>query len=208
MQRIKRKLDIDPGNPRHARPAPILPELRYPWSIREVRPNSPDVDIVHSWMQQDHVKMVMLKDWPLEEWKEEIQAQWDDNFMRPYIVSYGGLDGGYIELYRAERDVIATAVDVHPYAIGMHGAIGELAGLNAGYAVRFWIELLAGVFRSDASCNHVYSDPAADNPIVRALNNRVCEMTGGGNIGDVQLPHKLANLYCFDRTAYDRSVSQ
>lgn len=209
MQKIQRKLSLDASDVRGARPAPVMPELTYPWAIREVRPQSSEVGIVHNWMQQDHVKLVMRKDWPLDEWQKEIQEQWDDSFSRPYIVSYGGVDGGYIELYRVERDVIASAVDgVEPHAIGMHGAIGELAGLNAGYAVKFWIELLAGIFRSDAQCNSVYSDPAADNPIVRALNNRVCEITGGRNIGDVQLPHKLANLYCFDRTAYFRCVSQ
>lgn len=208
MNKIERKLALGADDPRSTRSAPIIPDLAYPWSIREVKPQSPEVHIVHNWMQQDHVKMVMRKDWPLEDWQQEIQAQWSDTFIRPYIVSYGGVDGGYIELYRVERDVIAQAVDeVEPHAIGMHGAIGELAGLNAGYAVKFWLELLAGIFRSDPLCHNVYSDPAADNPIVRGLNNRVCDLTGGRNIGDVQLPHKLANMYCFDRAAYFSTVA-
>ena len=119
------------------------------------------------------------------------------------------MDGGFIELYRVERDVVAGAVDnVKPYSIGVHGAIGELAGLNAGYAQSFWIELIAGIFRADESCSQIYTDPTAGNPVLKNLLDRVCQATGGNFLGKLQLPHKQANVYCFDRAAYRQFFKQ
>src|SRR5262245_6849386 len=126
MQKIVRKLELAPADERGSIPAPVTPALRAPWAIRVVEPGSADVALVHRWMHESHVKMVMHKDWPLDVWEREIEEQGADTFCRPYIVSHDGVDGGYIELYRAQRDVLSLACSVERHDIGLHGAIGAV----------------------------------------------------------------------------------
>jgi hypothetical protein len=202
MQKIVRKMVLPAGDERLGIPPPVMPILPGKWSIRLIQPGTDDVKVVHRWMHQEHVKIVMRKDWSLEEWNDEIREQVEDDFSRPYIVGYDGVDGGYIELYRAQRDVLSRTLEVDRFDIGLHGAIGAVEALNQGYAFRFWLALLEGVFLSDAACGRVFSDPTASNYIVRKLDEKVCEVTGGRFLGEVQLPHKLAAVYAYEREPF------
>jgi len=43
---------------------------------------------------------------------------------------------------------------------------------------------------------------------LKNLLDRICQAAGGKFLGKLQLPHKLANVYCFDREAYRQSIKQ
>jgi RimJ/RimL family protein N-acetyltransferase len=202
MAKIVRKLDLPADDERLAIPPPVTPELPEPWGVRLIQPGSEDVKLVHQWMHQEHVRSVMHKDWPLEEWEAEIREQMADTFSRPFIASYDGKDMGYIELYRAKRDVVANTYDADTYDIGLHGALCDPEALREHYAYSFWMVLLEGIFKADPQCKRMVSEPDAGNTIVRKLNQKVCEATGGRFVGEVALPHKTAALFLFDRDAY------
>lgn len=202
VNKIKRQLDLPDGDERLTIPEPVTPAMPNPWSVRVVQPDSRDVNQIHDWMHQEHVRSVMHKDWPLAEWEAEIREQLADTFMRPFIVSYGDRDTGYIELYRAKRDVVARTYDAGTHDIGLHGAHCEAETLREAYAFRFWLALLEGVFHTDPKCERVISEPDAGNAPVRKLCTKVCEATDGRFAGEVELPHKRAALFLFEREAF------
>jgi hypothetical protein len=172
--------------------------LPDPWEITPVTPTATgEIDLVARWMAEPHVKFAMNKDWGRAGWQEEIEFQFSDNKTRPYIVGQQGRRGGYIELYRVALDVVADYYETPVNDMGLHGCIGETDYF--GYALSFWVALIAGVFETYPDCTGVLSDPTASNHLVCALDRNVCAIVDGSELGEVELPHKRAALFRFDR---------
>ncbi|RDI60323.1 acetyltransferase (GNAT) family protein [Nocardia pseudobrasiliensis] len=181
--------------------------LAEPWELTPVTPSSAaEIDLVAFWMSQAHVKFAMNKDWGRDGWQEEMEFQFSDNKTRPFLVGQRGERGGYVELYRVSMDVVADYYDTPERDMGMHGCIGEMEYF--GYALPFWIVLIAGVFDAYPDCTGVISDPTASNHLVKALDRNVCAIVDGTEIGEIDLPHKRAALFRFERDNFAAAMDR
>ncbi|MFI6172298.1 GNAT family N-acetyltransferase [Nocardia sp. NPDC051052] len=178
--------------------APVLPP---PWELTPVTPSTAaEIHQVVHWMAQPHVQIAMHKDWDRAGWQDEIDFQFSDNKTRPFLVGQDGQRGGYVELYRVALDAVADYYDTPDNDMGMHGCIGEPDYF--GYALPFWVALIAGVFETYPDCTGVISDPTASNQLVRTLDRSVCKVVDGQELGEVDLPHKQAALFRFERESF------
>ncbi|MGO1050182.1 GNAT family N-acetyltransferase [Crossiella sp. CA198] len=182
---------------------PPLPVLTAPWSMALVRPEGEDLDLVHEWMNLPHVAEFWDQAWPRERWAATLRAQLAGTYCRPFILRLGGRPIGYVELYRAARDVVAAHYPALPHDVGLHGAIGDPEVAGQGLAYKFWLEVIPAVFAAEPDCRRMVTDPAADHRVARRLDAAVAVVTGGGLLGEVDLPHKRAALYAYPRTPAD-----
>ncbi len=183
--------------------------LRPPLSLAEITPTSAhEISLVASWMSEPHVKLLMEKDWGVEGWHEEILEQHRDLKTRSYIASHQGREGGYLELYRVGLDVVSDYYENSDADIGMHGCLGPIEYLRQGYAFRFWIAIVDGILATYPECTGVVSDPAANNLAVRALEDHLCGVADGEFLGEVELPHKRAALYRFERERFEAAIDR
>ncbi|MFI9504591.1 GNAT family N-acetyltransferase [Nocardia sp. NPDC052566] len=181
--------------------------LHEPWELTPVTPGTPDeIDLVARWMAEPHVKFAMNKDWGGDGWREEIAFQFSDNKTRPFLVGQHGQRGGYVELYRVALDVVADYYDTPERDMGMHGCIGEVDYF--GYALPFWVVIIAGIFATYPECTGVISDPTASNHLVRTLDRNVCAIVDGTEVGEIELPHKRAALFRFERQNFYAAMAR
>ncbi|WP_067651216.1 GNAT family N-acetyltransferase [Nocardia harenae] len=181
--------------------------LPAPWELTPVTPHSAaEIDQVSRWMAEPHVKLAMNKDWGRDGWQQEIEFQFSDTKTRPFLVGQGGRRGGYTELYRVALDVVADCYETPEFDIGMHGCIGDPEYF--GFALPFWVALIAGIFAAHPDCTGVVSDPAAANRQVRALDRAVCAIANGRELGEIDLPHKRAALFRFERDDFYAAMTE
>ncbi|TCP45115.1 RimJ/RimL family protein N-acetyltransferase [Tamaricihabitans halophyticus] len=187
-----------------APPIPVLPE---PWRLVPARADGTDLDLVHGWMNSPQVAPFWQQAWPRERWAAELRTQLAGNYCRPFLLLLNERPIGYIELYRAARDVVAHHYPALPHDTGLHGAIGEPDLIGRGLAYRIWLHMIEAVFAADPHCRRMITDPAADHQVARRLDAAVARKVGGAELGEVELPHKRAALYIYPRTPADLPCS-
>ena len=96
---------------------PPTPSLTEPYGIRLADPDF-DADQVSEWMNRPHLAAAWEYDWPPSRWRRYLRAQLDGAYSRPFIGSLRGRDLGYVELYRAAKDSIATDMRPTPMTSG------------------------------------------------------------------------------------------
>ena len=187
-----------PASQRTAGAVPT-PSLAAPFGLRLADPGSADVTRITAWMSAPHVAPYWQQAWPEERWHDHLRRMFEDTYERPYIVSIDGREFGYVELYRAARDVVADHYEAEPHDIGLHGAIGDLDYVGKNVAFRFWLAIVPAIFEADPQCRRVVTDPAADHPVAVRLDALASAKLGGRELGRVELPHKAAVLFEFPR---------
>lgn len=188
-------------------PVPPLPELTGSIRLRFAAPDGEDLRLVHEWMNAPHVARFWEQDWPLERWRAHLAQMYDDTYERPYIAEFEHRPIGYVELYRAARDVVADHYPAHAWDLGLHGAIGvsDLVGKNIAF--RFWMDIIPAIFAAEPQCRAVVTDPAADHPMAVRLDQGIANRFGGENLGEVQLPHKKAVLFRYSRAGAQAALA-
>lgn len=174
-------------------PAPPVPTLEQPYAVRVA--TGADAALVAEWMNRPHLAVAWEYDWPVERWRAHLQAQLDGTYSLPLIAARHGVDGGYLELYRAAKDSIARCYDAHPQDLGLHAAIADPKVVNRGLGPLLLPRLVASVFASDPDCRQVMFDPDHRNTTVR----RLCEFVGCRFLGEHDMANRRMALYAFDR---------
>ena len=116
----------------------------------------------------------MEYDWPPSRWRRYLRAQLDGAYSRPFIGSLRGRDLGYVELYRAARDSIATRYAADPHDLGLHAAIADEKIVNRGFGPILLPRIVASVFEHEPRCRRIMFDPDHRNTGAR----RLCEWAG------------------------------
>ncbi|MFC0041674.1 GNAT family N-acetyltransferase [Actinomadura rayongensis] len=178
---------------------PPVPELAPPFAARVARPDGPDLDLVHRWMNLPHVAAHYDQAWPRERWAAEIAGHLAGDYARPFIVSLDGRPIAYVELYRAARDVVGRVYPSRPHDVGFHLAIGETEAVGRGVGGRLFGAFIDGIFAAEPACTRIVSEPDASNAAAR----RTDEKLGLRFLGEVDLPHKRAALFIAPRTEAD-----
>jgi RimJ/RimL family protein N-acetyltransferase len=171
-------------------PGPPLPVLTDGWHARVVDPGTPDLDVVHRWMQAPHVAAFWHQAWPRGRWEDEVRRQLSGRHSLPVLVSRGDDPVIYLEVYRAARDVVAQVYQARPHDVGLHVAVGDFGMTDRGLVRTLLPVLTQAVFDADPRCTRVLLEPDVRN------RQAIASFTAGGftPVGEVLLPDKVALL--------------
>jgi RimJ/RimL family protein N-acetyltransferase len=176
-------------------PAPPTPQLTAPFALRLVEPDY-DADMVAEWMNRPHLVEAWEYAWPVSRWQRYLRAQLDGSYSRPLIGSLRGKDHGYIEIYRAAKDSVASRYDADPYDLGLHAAIADPRIVNRGFGPLLLPRIVASVFEREPQCRRIMFDPDYRNSGAR----RLCEFVGCTFLGEHDMANRRMALYALPRT--------
>jgi RimJ/RimL family protein N-acetyltransferase len=180
---------------RHA-PAPPTPVLADPYALRPADPDT-DAEMISRWMNMPHLVEAWESDWPVARWRDYLRAQCAGAYSRPFVGSMNGEDGGYVEVYRAAKDSIATRYAADPYDVGLHAAIAGLSIVNKGLGPFLLPRIVASVFDVEPRCRRIMFDPDHRNASAR----RLCEYAGCTFLGEHDMSNRRMALYALSRSA-------
>ncbi|MGW0157881.1 GNAT family N-acetyltransferase [Mycobacterium sp. NPDC003323] len=194
---LPRELTDVPDEVRRVGP-PLTPTVKGPYGVRLVDPDK-DAEMISEWMNLPHLVQAWEYAWPPERWRLYLKAQLAGTFSRPFLTSRKGEDIGYIEVYRAAKDSIATRYEADPYDLGVHAAIADTRLVNRGIAPLMLPKLMADIFDREPQCRRVMFDPDHRNAGAR----RLVEYVGCTFLGEHQMANRKMALYVFPRTPED-----
>ncbi|GDY28843.1 GNAT family N-acetyltransferase [Gandjariella thermophila] len=174
-------------------PAPPLPRLPEPWSVR--RAGTADAELLSCWMNRPHVAEFWRQAWPAGEWAAELARQVAGDHSLPLLVASDAVPAAYLEVYRVARDPLAGHYPHHPHDLGVHVAIGEPSRTGRGLGRALLRAVAEGLLAADPHCQRVVAEPDVRNvPSIRAFT-----AAGFRPAGEITLPDKTATLLVFDR---------
>ena len=194
---LPRELTNIPDEVRRVGP-PQIPQIEQPYGARLVDPDA-HAELISEWMNLPHLAEAWESAWPPERWRRYLKAQLAGTFSRPFLTSRKGEDIGYIELYRAAKDSIATRYHAHPHDLGIHAAIADTKLVNRGIAPRMLPKLMKDLFELEPECRRIMFDPDHRNTGAR----RLVEYVGCTFLGEHQMSNRKMALYVFPRTPED-----
>ena len=150
-------------------------------------------------MNLPHLVETLESAWPAARWRTYLRAQLDGNYSRPFIGSMHGQEGGYVEVYRAAKDSIATRYEADAYDIGLHAAIAELTVVNKGLGPFLLPRIVASIFELEPRCRRIMFDPDHRNILAR----KFCERGGCVFLGEHDMSNRRMALYALPRTPDD-----
>lgn len=179
-------------------PAPPVPRVRAPWSIRPASV-AEDLERVWRWMQAPHVAAFWKQAWPVERWRAELERQAAGDHSLPCLLDFEGAPVAYLEVYRVMRDRLAGHYPERPHDLGVHVAIGEPGHTGRGLGRALLREVAEGLLAADPRCTRVVAEPDARNaPSLRAFT-----AAGFRPVGSIHLPDKTATLLVYPRREED-----
>jgi lysine N-acyltransferase len=179
-------------------PPPPIPELPAPYGLRLADPDA-DAEMIAEWMNRPHLAESWEYAWPAPRWRRYLRAQLDSEFSRPFIASLDGVDRGYVELYRAAKDSIATRYEYDPYDLGLHVAVADLDYMQRGHVGYLLPNLVASMLNLDPRCRRIMFDPDHRNVLAR----KFCERGGCVFLGEHDMSNRRMALYALARTPDD-----
>ena len=150
-------------------------------------------------MNRPHLAEAWEYDWPSWRWRRYLRAQLDGTYSRPFIGSRRGQDLGYVELYRAAKDSIATRYAADPHDMGLHAAIADPKIVNRGFGPILLPRIVASVFAQEPRCRRIMFDPDHRNIGAR----RLCEYAGCTFLGEHDMANRRMALYALPRSPAD-----
>ncbi|MET0191369.1 MAG: GNAT family N-acetyltransferase [Pseudonocardia sediminis] len=169
---------------------PPLPRSTGAWTFRTAQPVTPDLDLVHAWMNDPDVARFWDQAWSREAWREELSAQLADGPAHPCIVERGGRPFAYLELYWSARHAIAAHYPARDGDVGVHIALGDPAARGAGRGSALLRDTAQGMCAVTPGCTRVFAEPDAGNRAARGAFGRA----GFHELGEIELAHKRAAL--------------
>lgn len=176
--------------------APPIPRLADPYATRVVDPEA-DAGMIAEWMNRPHLAEGWEYDRPVGWWRGFLRAQLAGEYSRPVLVSLHGKDRGYVEVYRAAKDSIATRYAADPYDLGLHAAIADLDLVNRGFGPLLLPQVAASLFELEPRCRRMMFDPDHRNRTAR----RLCESADCEFLGVHEMSNRTMALYALHRPA-------
>lgn len=182
-------------------PAPPMPEVPSPYACRLADPDA-DAERIAEWMSRPHLAQAWAQVWPAPRWRQYLRAQLDGSYSRPFIGSIDGQDHGYVELYRAAKDLVSTRYESDPSDLGVRPALADLEVLNQGMVLLLLPHFVASVFNAEPQCRRIMFDPDHRNNALRHF----CESGGCIFLGEYDSAGSRRALYVLPRTLDDVPV--
>ncbi|MBV9351500.1 MAG: acetyltransferase [Mycobacterium sp.] len=179
-------------------PPPPIPGLPEPYRLRLADPDA-DAEMLAVWLNRPHMAESWEYAWPAARWRRYLRAQLESSFSRPFMASLDGVDHGYVEIYRAAKDSIATRYEYDPYDLGLHVAVADLEYMKRGHVSYLLPHLLASMFNLDPRCRRIMFDPDHRNVLAR----KFCERGGCVFLGEHDMANRRMALYALPRSPAD-----
>jgi RimJ/RimL family protein N-acetyltransferase len=179
-------------------PAPPMPEVPSPYACRLVDPEA-DAERIAEWMSRPHLERSWGQAWPASRWREYLRTQLAGTYCRPFIGSIDEHDHGYVELYRAAKDLVSTQYQSDPCDLGVRPALADLEVLNQGMVLLLLPHFVASVFNAEPQCRRIMFDPDHRNAPLREF----CESGGCVFLGEHDSINRRRALYVLPRTLDD-----
>lgn len=195
---LHRELTDLPDEIRDVPPPPSSAEVPEPYAFRLADPDA-DAEMIAEWMNRPHLAEAWEQAWPAARWHRCLRAQLEGTYSRPFIGSLEGQDAGYVELYRAAKDSIATRYEADPYDLGLHAGIADLSIMNKGVAPYLLPHFVASMLSQEPRCRRIMFDPDHRNKMAR----RFCEGAGCVFLGEHEMANRRMALYALPRTPDD-----
>ncbi|MFC7342286.1 GNAT family N-acetyltransferase [Saccharopolyspora griseoalba] len=185
-------------------PAPAVPGVPLPeldgFTVRPVRvtgdDGGPDVELVHRWMNREHVAVNWNQDWSLPVWRDELAEQVAGDHSLPCIVGLDGRDVAYLELYRVRPDKLASCYPHGPRDLGAHVAIGEPDAIGRGVGSKLLRAAAEGLLEADPLAERVVAEPNVHNRASVGAFGKA----GFARAAEVGLANKNSALMVFERS--------
>ncbi|MCG5434305.1 acetyltransferase [Mycobacterium sp. MYCO198283] len=175
-------------------PRPPVPVLAEPFAIRVVDPDR-DAALLAEWMNRPHLAATWEYDRPQWWWHRHVSAQLAGEYSLPLMASLRGAERGYVEVYRAAKDSIASCYDAEPHDLGVHAAVADPKIVNRGLGPLLLPKIVASLFDREPDCRRVMFDPDHRNIGAR----RLCEFVGCRFLGEHDMANRRMALYAFPR---------
>jgi RimJ/RimL family protein N-acetyltransferase len=179
-------------------PAPPMPQVPAPYGCRLADPDA-DAEMIAEWMSRPHLAQSWAQAWPAPRWRQYLRAQLDGSYSRPFIGSIDGRNHGYVELYRAAKDLVSTKYESDPCDLGVRPALADLEVLNQGMVLLLLPHFVASVFNVEPQCRRIMFDPDHRNTALRNF----CESGGCVFLGEHDSAGLRRALYVLPRTLDD-----
>ncbi|MBI2698653.1 MAG: N-acetyltransferase [Mycobacterium sp.] len=179
-------------------PPPPTPEVPSPYACRLADPDA-DAELIAEWMHRPHILRNWDQAWPASKWRECLRAQLAGSYSRPFIGSIDGQDHGYVELYRAAKDLVSTQYECDPSDLGVRLAMADLKVLSQGMVLLLLPHFVASVFNAEPQCRRIMFDPHHRNAPLREF----CEKGGCVFLGEHDSLNQRRALYVLPRTLDD-----
>lgn len=158
-----------------------------------------DLEMLHSWMHQNHVIPFWNLNIPMEEYRIHLQ-----NFLNKehQTLLIGELDGkpmSYWESYWVKDDLIANYYDFDEYDQGIHLLIGPSEFLGKGFIYPLLMTILYKKFQV-ADTQTIIAEPDIRN----GKMIHVFKKCGFQPVKEVELPDKTGLLMAYSRSMFER----
>ncbi|MEE4022149.1 GNAT family N-acetyltransferase [Gordonia sp. PKS22-38] len=182
---------------------PVVPTLTGRFRLRRVDPDGTDPAMLVSWFARPHLVQTWEQEWTEQRWRADAAHRLAGDYSVPFILSFDGVEVGYVELYRPARDEIARLYPADPHDMGFHIATADPALTGRGLISAWLAELAQAIFDADTRCRRIVLEPGASNaPIRRALTKH-----GFVDLGEFDVrPDRRIALHAMGREPGDLPV--
>nr|WP_232353723.1 GNAT family N-acetyltransferase [[Bacillus] enclensis] len=158
-----------------------------------------DVDMIHTWMREDHVHPFWNLNIPIGEFREHLKKALNDDHHTLYIGCLDDVPMSYWEAYWVKGDVLEKMYDAVPHDQGVHLLIGDKEFLGKGYSLPLLREMVRFQFQ-DERTEKVMAEPDIRNEKMI----HVFEKCGFEKIEPIELPDKTGLLMKCERREFEK----
>ncbi|MEQ9365346.1 MAG: GNAT family N-acetyltransferase [Leptospirales bacterium] len=158
-----------------------------------------DQELIHSWMNREHVVPYWKMDWPLAKIRRYLDEAIARPGFEPYIAYMDDEAFGYFESYDPARDRIHGHYESQETDVGLHILIGEEKYLKK-FIIRLSITLMRVIFERWPACERIVGEPDEDNRAVLGL----MKFLGFRFAHKIAFPEKTADLLTLTRIDFER----
>lgn len=158
-----------------------------------------DVELVHKWMNEDHVHPFWQLNFRFERFEKHYLHALADTHQTLYLGMVDGIVMSYWEAYWVKGDVIEKSYTPKSYDQGIHLLIGEKDYLGLGYALPLLKTMVRFQFQHAATAKVVAEPDIRNEKMIH-----IFEKCGFTPISPIQLPDKEAMLMFCERNDYEK----
>ncbi len=158
-----------------------------------------DVDMIHTWMTEDHVHPFWNLNIPIDKFREHLKKALNDDHHTLFIGCLDDVPMSYWEAYWVKGDVLEKMYGAAPHDQGVHLLIGDKEFLGKGYSLPLLREMVRFQFQ-DERTEKVMAEPDIRNEKMI----HVFKKCGFEPNGSVELPDKTGLLMTCERGEFEK----
>lgn len=153
-----------------------------------------DIDIIHTWMNRQHVSEFWDMAWSKEKIVEYLNETKERDSFDSFIAFIEDEPMAYFELYDPSFDILGKTYNVEEGDIGVHVLIGE-EKYQRRYIIRLSGVMMRLVFHFNKYATRIVGEPDVNNTQIQG----VMKFVGFKFIKNITLPDKVAALHSLDK---------